>query len=169
MITPSPSLLVLIGAAGAGKSTWARTHFAAHQVLCLDQLRLVVSDDESDQNATPAAVAILNLAAQARLCRKLTTVVDATNTTVAARRVLVGIARSYRVPAVAVMFSTPLEVCLTRNSTRPATPRPGHRWARRVPEDVVRHQYAHAAAARALLADEGFTAIRCVDADGVLR
>ncbi|MFJ6628931.1 hypothetical protein GA0115250_133137 [Streptomyces sp. BvitLS-983] len=43
---PDPSLVVLIGAAGSGKSTWART-WPATQVLELDQFRALVSGDFS--------------------------------------------------------------------------------------------------------------------------
>jgi len=43
---PDPSLVVLIGAAGAGKSTWAST-WPATQVLELDHFRALVSDDFS--------------------------------------------------------------------------------------------------------------------------
>ncbi|MFE9515622.1 AAA family ATPase [Streptomyces sp. NPDC006643] len=43
---PDDSLVVLIGAAGSGKSTWART-WPAMQVLELDTFRTLVSDDFS--------------------------------------------------------------------------------------------------------------------------
>ncbi len=52
---PDPSLVVLIGAAGAGKSTWAST-WPATQVLELDHFRALVSDDAGDQEATDDAV-----------------------------------------------------------------------------------------------------------------
>ncbi|MFF1478043.1 hypothetical protein ACFVYD_10760 [Streptomyces sp. NPDC058301] len=41
---PDPSPVVLIGAAGSGKSTWART-WPATQVLELGQFRALVGDD----------------------------------------------------------------------------------------------------------------------------
>ncbi|MFI6607962.1 AAA family ATPase [Streptomyces sp. NPDC050507] len=41
-----PALIVLIGAAGSGKSTWAST-WPSTQVLELDQFRAMVSDDFS--------------------------------------------------------------------------------------------------------------------------
>ncbi|KOT79209.1 hypothetical protein ADK70_31530 [Streptomyces rimosus subsp. pseudoverticillatus] len=44
MTIPDPALIVLIGAAGSGKSTWAST-WPSTQVLELDQLRAMVSDD----------------------------------------------------------------------------------------------------------------------------
>ncbi|MFJ1804505.1 AAA family ATPase [Streptomyces sp. NPDC088180] len=57
---PEHSLVVLIGPSGAGKSTIART-WPASQVLSLDALREVVSDNAGDQGATRDAVAALHL------------------------------------------------------------------------------------------------------------
>ncbi|WP_235437514.1 AAA family ATPase [Micromonospora sp. RV43] len=73
-----PQLVVLIGAAGAGKSTWAAARYRPSQVVSLDALRAVVADDECDQDATADAVALLMTIVNARLSRRLTTVVDAT-------------------------------------------------------------------------------------------
>ena len=38
---PSPCLVVLVGPAGSGKSTWAAAHFPADQVVSTDRLRAV--------------------------------------------------------------------------------------------------------------------------------
>lgn len=164
-----PALVVLIGAAGSGKSTWSRSHYLPHQVVCLDRLRLAVADDESEQSSTPAAVRLMNAIVWERLARGLTVVVDATNTTTLARRVLLALARAAGMPAVAVVFDVPLGLCLARNARRPGVPRPGHRWARRVPGRVVYAQHAQACAARMVLAREGWAQVCHVDARGVLR
>ena len=50
---PALSLVVLIGATGSGKSTFASAHFAATEVLSSDDCRALVSDDENDQSAPP--------------------------------------------------------------------------------------------------------------------
>lgn len=164
-----PALVVLIGPAGAGKSTWSRAHYRRHQVVCLDELRAVLADDESDQTATVPAVALMNAIVGERLRRRITTVIDATNTTAVARRTLLGLAAAEAMPAVAVVFTAPLGLCLGRNARRPAEPKPGRRWARQVPGRVVSAQYAWACAARMVLAAEGWAAVRHVDARGVLR
>ena len=50
---PSPSLVVLVGPAAAGKTTWAEANFAPHQVVSSDRLRLLVGEGEDDQRASP--------------------------------------------------------------------------------------------------------------------
>jgi hypothetical protein len=52
---PELSLVVLIGASGSGKSTFARRHFNPTEVLNSDACRALVSDDENDQSATDDA------------------------------------------------------------------------------------------------------------------
>lgn len=73
-----PVVTVLIGAAGAGKSTAAARHWPPGQILSLDALRGMAAGDPCDQEATAEAVAVLALLLRARLLRRLPTVVDAT-------------------------------------------------------------------------------------------
>ncbi|HTQ09036.1 MAG TPA: AAA family ATPase, partial [Fimbriimonadaceae bacterium] len=76
---PKLSLVVLIGASGSGKSTFARKHFLPTEVLSSDQCRGIVSDDENSQHATNDAFDVLYFILRKRLARGLLTVVDATN------------------------------------------------------------------------------------------
>src|SRR6476619_6371743 len=76
---PELSLVVLIGASGCGKSTFARTHFKPFETLSSDFCRGLVSNDENDQAATKAAFETLHFIAAKRLEAGLLTVVDATN------------------------------------------------------------------------------------------
>ncbi len=62
MDLPADALVVLIGPAGSGKSTWARGAFRATQVLSSDFFRGVVADSESDQRASEDAFEVLELA-----------------------------------------------------------------------------------------------------------
>ena len=49
IVLPELSLVVLVGVSGSGKSTFARRHFKATEVLSSDVCRGWVSDDENDQ------------------------------------------------------------------------------------------------------------------------
>src|ERR671931_2884377 len=64
---PDPSLVVLVGAAGSGKTTFAARWFAPEEVLSSDALREVVSGDAADQRATRPAFGILHRALTRRL------------------------------------------------------------------------------------------------------
>ncbi|AWV88714.1 polynucleotide kinase-phosphatase [Bradymonas sediminis] len=115
---PDKSLVVLIGTSGAGKSTFAATHFAPSQVLSSDRCRGMVSDDEGDQSATQDAFAVLNFIVEKRLKRGLVTVIDATNVQPRARRPLVALARKYHVLPVAIVLDIPERICRDRNDGR---------------------------------------------------
>lgn len=147
IVGDGPYLVVLMGAAGAGKSALAST-WPATQVLELDYFRALVSDDSGDQEATADAVTALHAVLEARLARSLTTVIDGTHTDQPVRARLVDAARRQGVTPIALLVATPLSVCLERNRQRPEN--------RRVPEDVVRAQHAAIVAAHPYLHDEGF-------------
>ena len=83
---PELSLVVLIGASGSGKSTFARQHFKPTEVLSSDFCRGLVSDDENDQAATKDAFDVLHFIAARRLEAGKLTVVDATNVQPEARK-----------------------------------------------------------------------------------
>ena len=99
-----PSLIVLIGAAGAGKSTLAARLFRAGEIVSSDALRAVVSGDEGDQRASGVAFRILHRTVSKRLSEGQLTVVDATNTVGSIRRPLVARATAAGVPAYAIVL-----------------------------------------------------------------
>jgi len=125
--------VLLIGAAGSGKSTFARKHFAGTEVVSSDALRAAVSDDEGDQSASADAFELLRLVTAKRLRRGKLTVIDATNVRKKARRSLLALAAQNSSPATAIVFNLPVEVCLERNQSRPG---------RRVSPEVVENQVA---------------------------
>lgn len=147
---PERSLVILIGPSGAGESTLAAT-WPASQVLSLDALREVVSDDAGDQDATGDAVAALHLLLEARMRRRLFTVIDATNVTRAAREPLLAAAKRHDMLPIAVMVSTPGTVCVERQGPRPAN--------RTVPDDVVLQQRRDMVDSHRTLKSEGFPEI----------
>lgn len=117
-MTPRSALIVLVGAPGCGKSTFASRHFAATQVVSTDHCRALVSDDEDNQAASRDAFDVAHLIVEKRLRRRRLTVVDATNVLPSARKPLVRMADRYRRPAVAIVFDLPDEICLQRNAAR---------------------------------------------------
>ncbi|MEU4578429.1 polynucleotide kinase-phosphatase [Nonomuraea sp. NPDC023979] len=116
---PELSLVVLVGVSGSGKSTFAARHFKPSQVISSDFCRGLVSDDENDQSATPAAFDLLHHIVGVRLSRGLLTVVDATNVQYAARKSLIDLARQHDVMADAIVLDVPEEVAVERNAGRP--------------------------------------------------
>ena len=115
---PELSLVVLIGASGSGKSTFARQHFLPTEVVSSDFCRALVSDDENNQGATNDAFAVLHFIAAKRLAAGRLTVVDATNVQAEARKPLVELARAYHCLPVAVVFDVPEKLCQERNRER---------------------------------------------------
>jgi protein phosphatase len=140
------ALVVLVGASGCGKSTFAREHFAETQVVSSDECRRLVSDDAADQAATREAFAVFYTLVRGRLTHGRLTVADATSLSPRSREKLRQAADARRRPRVAIALDVPLDVCLARQPLR----------ARQVRADVV--ERGHAEFQRALhdLPNEGF-------------
>ncbi|WP_326550547.1 polynucleotide kinase-phosphatase [Micromonospora sp. NBC_01813] len=115
---PELALVALVGASGSGKSTFARRHFAATQVLSSDTFRGLVADDENDQSASGDAFDALHYVAGKRLRAGRLTVVDATNLQEHARAGLVALAREHDVLPVAVVLDVPEQICWERTQGR---------------------------------------------------
>ena len=149
---PEPCLVVLVGAAGSGKSTLAARLFALDQILSSDAYRGIVSGDESNQQASKLAFAILHRELDRRMAAHETTVIDATNVTSYARRALTRRAERHGVPAIALVLDLPAEVVHARNAARPG---------RIVPPQAVQQQLASLARTlrRDELATEGFSRV----------
>jgi len=116
---PELSLVVLVGVSGSGKSSFAARHFLPTEVLSSDFCRGLVSDDENDQAATPAAFDVLHYVAAKRLEVGRLTVVDATNVQPESRKPLVALAKKHHVLAVAIVLDVAESVCADRNAARP--------------------------------------------------
>jgi protein phosphatase len=119
IIIPDFALVVLVGASGSGKSTFARTHFLPTEVISSDFCRGLVSDDENDQAATQDAFDVLHAITAKRLNRMKLTVIDATNVQQESRKHLIKLAREYHALPVAIVLDIPDRVCFERNQQRP--------------------------------------------------
>jgi protein phosphatase len=142
-----PCVVLLIGASGSGKSTFAQRHFRATEVLSSDFCRALVCDDEDNQAATGDAFELLHLILAKRLQRQRTTAIDATNVQVSARAPLLAAAKHGKAQVVAIVFALPEEICQLRNQGR---------TNRRVPADVIRQQVVTLTESIGHLDAEGF-------------
>ncbi|HLL23586.1 MAG TPA: polynucleotide kinase-phosphatase [Kofleriaceae bacterium] len=115
---PEASLVVLIGASGSGKSTFARKHFLPAEIISSDTCRGLVSDDESSLDASEDAFEVVHFLARKRLSRQKLTVIDATNVQPQGRKSLLAIAREHDCMAVAIVLDLPPKLCHERNQAR---------------------------------------------------
>jgi F420-dependent oxidoreductase-like protein len=146
---PDPCLVVLVGAAGAGKSTWADGRFGPWRVVASDDLRAVVGLHEHDQRASRDAFDLLDRIADARLRRGFTTVLDTVGVDPRRRAAWIALARRRGVPVHAVVLAPDAKVVRARNKGRP----------RPVPSSVVTSQLAAVAASVEALPGEGFDGV----------
>jgi protein phosphatase len=130
---PADALVLLIGAAGSGKTSLAGRLFPAEAILSSDALRQEVSGDAANQQASPQAFRILHAQAARRLAAGRLTVVDATNIAAAARRLLRRVASVHGRPTIAIVLDMAGSLCLARNAGRPG---------RTVPEAIILRQLA---------------------------
>lgn len=137
LLVPNHALVLLIGAAGAGKTTLAARHFLPDAVLSSDTFRARLGTGEADQTVTRTAFAALHQELERRLAAGRLTVIDATNVTARARAALVRRARRAGRPVVAIVLDLPAEIVLGRNAARGDATSGG--GGRSVPAGAVRH------------------------------
>lgn len=116
---PEFALVLLVGASGTGKSSFAAKHFGPYETVSSDRARGWVMDDENDQSATPDAFDLVRAVVEKRLKNRRFTVVDATNVQPEARRDMIALARKWHALAVAIVFDLPERLAVERNALRP--------------------------------------------------
>ena len=104
---PDPALVVLVGASGSGKSTWAQERYRADEIVSSDDLRAVVGSGRHDLDASADAFSLLEQIVAGRLRRGLATVVDTLGFDVGRRRGWLDRAHAAGLPASIVLFDTP--------------------------------------------------------------
>ncbi len=153
---PDPCLVVLVGVAGSGKSTWAAQWFGRTAIVSTDDLREVVGRHRHDLRATKDALEVLELIVTKRLRRGLLTVIDSTALDPPVRARYRRIAAAAGVPCHAVIVDTPERETRARNRGRPEA----------VPSAVVTSQLAALAATIEVIDGDGFDGVhRTSDGD----
>ncbi|MBV9932047.1 MAG: polynucleotide kinase-phosphatase [Alphaproteobacteria bacterium] len=115
---PEFALVLLVGASGTGKSTFAARHFLPTETVSSDRARGWVADDETDQAASGDAFDIVHAIVEKRLKGRRLTVVDATNVQPESRKGLIALARKWHALVVAIVFDLPEQLAVERNASR---------------------------------------------------
>lgn len=147
---PELGLVVLCGASGSGKSTFAGRHFSPTEVVSSDHCRGLVGDDERDQSVTVPAFELLHTIIDKRLALGRLTVVDATNIRSEDRKPLLELARRWDVLSSAIVFDVPLDLCFEHN---------GSRQDRRTPQHAIKRQHGTLRRSSKRLRKEGFNRV----------
>ena len=150
---PDPALVVMVGPAGSGKSTWAAQHYRRGAIVSSDALRDVVGTGPADLDASVDAFAMLDAIVAARLKRRLTCVIDTLGLDPERRLGYLAAARAAGMPAVAVLLRTPLPLCRTRNAARD----------RPVPAPVLTEQHRKLLTLDSGIDDEGWDLVVRLD------
>lgn len=116
---PDFCLVVLIGATGAGKSTFARRHFKTTEIISSDYARGLITDNENDQSISADAFDLVAAIAEKRLKHRRLAVVDATNVRAPERKRWIEIARRWHALPAAIMLDVDLDDCMRHNGDRP--------------------------------------------------
>lgn len=153
---PRNTLVLLVGPAGCGKSTFAARHFRPTEIVSSDECRALISDDPANQAVSSHAFALMHMIIEKRLLLGRLTVCDATSLDRTTRNALARIARRFGFNIAAIVLDTPLDVCVRRNSGR----------GRVVPEDALRNQYRMFERAKRSVEREGLDYVFTLDQKG---
>lgn len=115
---PEFALVAMVGVTSSGKTTFANKNFLPTEVLSSDFFRAMISDDENNQKVSADAFDLLYYAANKRLDRMKTTVIDATNVQQSARKNIIDLANKQNVHTVAIVLNLPESELLKRNAAR---------------------------------------------------
>lgn len=157
---PDFCVVMLIGASGSGKSSFASRHFTPGEILSSDVFRQMVADNPEDQDATNAAFDCLYYVAQKRMDRRKLVVIDATGLKKTARRNAVNFAKANNCFSVAIVLNVPEKICKQHNAAR---------RDRQVADIVIERQCAELRQALKTLKKESFRYIHVLSPEDIPR
>jgi O-acetyl-ADP-ribose deacetylase (regulator of RNase III)/predicted kinase len=150
---PTPSLIVLCGPAGSGKSTFAARHFPPTAIVSSDACRAMIADDERNLAVSREAFELFHLIIDRRLRFGRLAVADSTALRRDARRVLLEIGRRHGVAVIVIVFDVTLERCYHHDTLR----------ERRVGRAVIERHIRLLYDSLRTLPDEGFDQVVILD------
>lgn len=127
----NPTLYVMIGPAGSGKSMFAVSGAMNAYIISTDEIRHRLFGDETSQENPVKVFRQAYKEVRACLKREWDVIFDATNTTHQSRKELLKRVADIPHRNVAVYMNTALEECKRRNAQR----------IRQVPDEVIDRQY----------------------------
>lgn len=150
---PTPSLVVLCGPAGSGKTTFATRHFPQTAIVSSDRCRAMLCDDERNMAVSAEAFELFHTIIDRRLRLGRLAVADSTALKPEARRALIEIARRHAVPVTLLVFDVPEERCYFHDTLR----------ERRVGRTVISQHVEQLQETRRTIPDEGFDIVAILD------
>ena len=150
---PHDALVVLIGPAASGKSTFAAKRFLETQVVSSDRCRALLCDDPGNQAVSGRAFELFHFLIGHRLAIRRLTVADSTALEARARRDLLALAQASHRPVVAIIFHVSRHTCLKRDALR----------ERKVGAEVIDRHMARLRATYGHIGGEAFDRIYLLD------
>lgn len=156
---PNPSLVILCGPAGSGKSTFARKHFPETAIVSSDRLRAMIGDNESNQAVSRDAFELFHQILSARLRNRKLAVADSTALNADARREVRQIGRRAGVPVILIVFDVSESTSVKQDGAR----------NRRVGRPVIREHWERLQEALKAIPYESYDQVVILSEDDVRR
>lgn len=156
---PDPSLVMLCGPAGSGKSTFARKHFSETAVVSSDRCRAMIGDNESNLSVSRDAFDLFHQIIAARLRHGRLAVADSTALSADARREVRQIGRRAGVPVILIVFDVSESTSVKQDEAR----------HRRVGRPVIREQWERLQEALSAISHESYDQVVIIGEDDVRR
>ena len=129
--TPAPTMHLMVGIAGSGKSVWLEKNLAGLTRVSTDNVREELTGDAADQRMNQIVFQRCMSRVRQALIQAKPVIFDATNCSVSARQMPVKCARWCNARIIAYFFDVEMDTAVKRNRMR----------ARIVPEEAVARQF----------------------------